>query len=147
MSFIEPIFFFFLYYWKKMRRDVQQFTQLFSVPSSSHVFQFLTFTAYGGFQHAKKRNSLCFTENDRPKCSSYLSGQIFIQRSITAQLELLPIKGKLYVCNESLFSFSSGHDLHDEDKYLIRNTAGFYGRCCLNRPHLCLRVPLLGYSS
>ena len=41
-------------------------------------------------------------------------------------------------------SFSSNRDLHDESKYLIRNTGGFCGRCCLNRPHFSLRVPFKG---
>ena len=40
-------------------------------------------------------------------------------------------KSKLSVRDESLFSFSNERDQRDEDKYLIRNTAGFYGRCCL----------------
>ena len=50
-----------------MRRDVLQFTQLFSVPSSSHVFQFLTFTAYGGFQHANKKKFSLFYRKRQAK--------------------------------------------------------------------------------
>ena len=53
----------------------------------------------------QKKNSLCFTGNGKPKCSSLLSGKIFIQRSITAQLELVSVKGKLSVCDDSLFIF------------------------------------------